>query len=410
MATVTPARAAVHRLALARMISIGGSAAAYTALLFTVYDRTGSAGWISAALLATDGVTAILGPVGSVLGDRLDRRRVMIASELAGAACFAGMSMVGSPAALVAVALASAVAEAPFWPASGAAIPNLVPPEQVSWANSLVAVGRNVGITVGPALGGALVAVLGPSWVFAINAASFVVSAALIASVRASFSRERTGEREPHPIRAGFRFLFGDRVLRKLAVAWVTLMLGIGMVLVADVPLAELFGTGAVGYGAMITLWGAGSVLGSLAGRWLRPQTEIRWLALSLAFVAATGFGIATAPWFWVVLALNLAWGVGEGIGTVADQNIMQRRTPDAVRSRVMGASEGMVHGTMFVAYPAAAFLVPALGPRGVYAIAGVAGVFAVLVLLPLVRLASSEIDPGSERLGPVAPDPCTSE
>ncbi|MFB3738815.1 MAG: MFS transporter [Candidatus Velamenicoccus archaeovorus] len=321
----------------------------------------------------------------------MDRRWVMIGSDLAGAACFVAMSLVGSPGALVGFAFASAVAESPFWPASGAAIPNLVPLEQVSWANSLVSVGRNVGITLGPALGGALVAIAGPSSVFAINAGSFVLSAALIASVRASFSEERTGEREPHPLRAGFRFLFGDRVLRKLAVAWVTLMLGIGMILVADVPLAELFDAGSLGYGAMITLWGAGSILGSLAGRSLEPRTELRWLALSLAFVAGIGFAIATAPWFWMVLALNLAWGLSEGVGTVADQNIMQRRTPDAVRSRVMGASEGMVHGTMFVAYPIAAFLVPALGPRGVYAIAGVAGVLAVLVLLPAVRVTSTE-------------------
>jgi len=80
----------------------------------------------------------------------------------------------------VAAAFLSALAEAPFWPASSAAIPNLVPPEKVAWANSLVAIGRNIGITIGPAIGGVLLAAVGASWVFAINAISFVFSSSLI--------------------------------------------------------------------------------------------------------------------------------------------------------------------------------------------------------------------------------------
>jgi MFS family permease len=136
----------------------------------------------------------------------------------------------------------------------------------------------------------------------------------------------------------------------------------------------------------MIALWGAGSVLGSLAARWLTPTNEARWLVLSIAFVGATGFGIATAPWFWAVLALNLAWGLGDGVSSVADQNIVQRRTPDAVRGRVMGAFEGVFHGTLVVSFLGAALAVPALGPRGIYAIGGVAALLAAVALLPLLR------------------------
>jgi MFS family permease len=314
----------------------------------------------------------------------------MIVSDLAAAACFAAMALVDSPGPLVAFAFASAVAEAPFWPASGAAIPNLVPPEEVSWANSLIAVGRNVGITIGPAVGGGLLALVGPSWVFGINAVSFLSSAAIIASVHASFAEERTERSEHRGLRAGFRFLLRDRVLRRIGAAWVVFILGVGMVMVADVPLAELFDAGSTGYGLMIALWGGGSVLGSLAGRWLTVRTEVRWLVLSTAFVAGTGFGIALAPWFWVVLAMNLAWGLGDGVTLVAEQNIMQRRTPDTVRSRVMGAFEGAIHGTMAIAYTLAAFVVPAAGARGVYAIAGAAALLAVAVLLPLLRLGAA--------------------
>ena len=383
---MTAPRAAVRRLALARLISVTGSAAAYTALMFEIYEQTGSAVWLAAALLVTEGVSGAVGPFASVLGDRFDRRTVMIVSDLAAAACFAGMALVAeSPGPLVLIAFLSALAEAPFWPASSAAIPNLVPQDQVSWANSLVAIGRNIGIMVGPAIGGILLAVVGAPWVFAINAASFVLSAMLVVSVRADFAGDRSDAGEHHGIWAGFRFLVREPVLRRLCVAWIVLVLGIGMAMVADVPLTDLFDAGSAGFGLMIGFWGAGSVLGSLAGRWLTPETELRWLVLGTAFVACIGIAIALSPWFALVLALNVAWGLGDGLTSVAEENILQRRTPDSVRSRVLGAVEGLFHGGLAVSYIAAAFVLPVVGARGMYAIAAVAAGLAVLVLLPLL-------------------------
>ena len=383
---MTAPRTAVRRLALARLISVTGSAAAYTALMFEIYEQTGSAVWLAAALLVTEGVSGAVGPFASVLGDRFDRRNVMIVSDLAAAACFAGMALVAdSPGPLVSIAFLSALAEAPFWPASSAAIPNLVPEDQVSWANSLVAIGRNVGIMVGPALGGILLAAVGAPLVFAINAASFVLSAALVVSVRATFVGDRSDEGEHHGIWAGFRYLFHEPVLRRISVAWVVMVLGIGMAMVGDVPLVDVFDAGSAGFGLMIGLWGAGSVLGSLAGRWLSEATELRWLVLGTAFTAAVGIAIALSPWFALVLVLNVAWGASEGVTNVAEQNLFQRRTPDSVRSRVLGAVEGLFHGGLAVSYVAAAFVLPVVGARGMYAIAGVAAGLAVLVLLPLL-------------------------
>jgi MFS family permease len=157
------------------------------------------------------------------------------------------------------------------------------------------------------------------------------------------------------------------------------------MAMVADVPLTDLFDAGSAGFGLMIGFWGAGSVLGSLAGRWLTPETELRWLVLGTAFVACIGIAIALSPWFALVLALNVAWGLGDGLTSVAEENILQRRTPDSVRSRVLGAVEGLFHGGLAVSYIAAAFVLPVVGARGMYAIAAVAAGLAVLVLLPLL-------------------------
>ena len=82
-------RAAITRLAVARAISITGGAAAFTALMFAVYERTGkSTLWLSAALLVTFGVHGVLGWFAGALGDRFDRKKVLIVSDLAGAAVY----------------------------------------------------------------------------------------------------------------------------------------------------------------------------------------------------------------------------------------------------------------------------------------------------------------------------------
>lgn len=388
---MTAPRAAVRRLALARAISVAGSAAAYTALMFEIYDQTGSAVWLATALVVTEGVSGLVAPVASVLGDRFERRTVMIVSDVAAAACFAAMALVtSSPGPLVLIAFLSALAEAPFWPASSAAIPNLVPPDQVGWANSLVAVGRHIGIMAGPAVGGVLLAAAGAPWVFGINALSFVLSAALVVSVRARFVGDRSDAGEHQGIWAGFRFLIHEPVLRRISIAWVVLVLGIGMSMVADVPLVKLFGAGSAGFGVLIALWGAGSIIGSLAGRWLSTGNEMRWLVLATSVVACVGVATSLAPTFTVVLILGVAWGAGEGLSGVAEQNIFQRRTPDAVRSRVLGAGEGLWHGTLTVAYVVAAFVLPVVGPRGMYAILGASAALSVIVLLPLLGSADT--------------------
>jgi MFS family permease len=407
---ITPPRAAVRRLALARLISITGSSAAYTALVFSIYERTESAVWLSAALLVTEGASGLLGPLTSVLGDRYDRRVVMIVSDAAASACFVAMAFVDSPGPLIGLAFASAVAEAPFWPASGAAIPNLVPPEQVSWANSLISIGRNAGITLGPAIGGVLLAAVGPSWVFGANGLSFVASAALIGSVRASFSEERTEEHVSGGVRAGIRFLRNEPVLRRLTVAWVVFILGMGMAVVGDVPLVELFDAGSTGFGLLIGTWGGGSILGSLAGRRLTPDNEVRWLVIGTALVSLVTLAIALSPWFALVLALGLVMGVADGLTVVADQNIYQRRTPDAIRSRVMGAFEGAIHGTLAVAFIAAAFVLPVVGPRGVYAIGSAAGLISALVMLPLIGRSRRAPGPDAAETAPAADRPVAAQ
>jgi MFS family permease len=379
-----PSRSAARRVALARLISLTGTQAAFTALLFLLFERTGSSKWVSAALLLTFGTAGILTPLAGSLGDRFDRRRLMIVSELLGAACFAALAFARTPVALLLLAFLAAVAETPFFQAASAAVPNLVPTGDLAWANSTIAFGSNVGYLLGPALGGVLVAVIGAAAVFLFNAATFVISAFLVASVAGSFSRERTGEENYLGIRAGIRFMLGHPALRTMTVAFAFFAVSVGSVLVAELPLADSFGAGSIGYGLLSTMFGLGALGGSLAGRFLTQSNEHRVL-VACSLVTAIGFGsVAVAPAFWFVLVAMLVGGASDGLVDVAVEVIFQRNSPDAVRSRVIAALEAVfllgLAGSFLFAGP----LIDALGPKAAYALAGAGCVGTGVMLLPL--------------------------
>jgi MFS family permease len=383
---IEPSRSAARRIATARLISLTGSQAAMTALLFEVYRTTGSSRWIAATLLVSFATLGILTPIAGSLGDRFDRRQVMIASDLLGGACFASLAFARSPWALVALAFLASAAESPFFPAASASVPNLVPAEDLAWANGTIGLGASIGYLSGPALGGLLVAAIGAPSVFGLNAVSFVLSAAIVWSVRARFSGDRGGHEEHRGVVAGFVFIWRDRVLRTMLVAFAVFAVCVGSVLVAELPLATSFHVGSFGFGLIATSFGIGALGGALAGRRLTPSTERRALVFG-SFVTAAAFGAVSAmPVFAPVLVMMLIGGMSDGLVDVAIELIFQRRSPDAVRSRVIGALEANFLLGLAASFLFAGSFVDAFGPKAAYVLAG-AGLFvAALMLLPLRR------------------------
>jgi MFS family permease len=381
-------RSNIRRLSIGRLISVTGGAAAYTALNFTVWSRTHSPLMQSLSLLLTFGVAGLLGPFAGALGDRFDRRRVMIWSEAVSASFFAGMAFVHRPIWLILLAFGSAIAELPFLSSSRAAIPNLVEREDdIAWANSLTTLGVHAGIAVGPVIGGLLLAAAGASWVFAINAVSFVVSLILTMTVHASFQERERPSQEHHGLGAGLVYLWREPVLRRLSIAWFVFVVGMGMGMVADAPLATSFGAGAVGFGLLIACWGLGSTLGAGVGRWMHARTEPVWMVCGAAGITLTAFAVGFAPVFPMVLGALLAMGVCDGLTIVSENGMMQRRTPDAVRSRTMAAFDAVLSFGLALAYIVAGPVLRVLAPRSVYRVGGVGAAAATLILIPLLGL-----------------------
>ena len=119
----------------------------------------------------------------------------MIASDLAAAGVYlAAAALASSPAALIALTALGAAAQAPFRPASMAALPNVAAPQDLNWANGLLGSTLSGGIVAGPIVGGLLLSTTGASGAFAVNAASFALSAVLVARVRGQFQPDRTAE------------------------------------------------------------------------------------------------------------------------------------------------------------------------------------------------------------------------
>lgn len=380
-------RSAVHRLAIARVVSMTGTDAAFVALAYEVYRLTNSTVWLSATLLLTFGITGVLRPFAGALGDRYDRRRIMVASEALGGVTFGALAFMHTPTSLVIVAFIAAVVATPFGPAGAAALPNLVESEDdLAWANSRLSLSSTIGGTVGPAIGGAIAGFVGASTVFWLNAVSFAISAAVIATVSGRFSKGSIEESEHRGIMAGFSRIRADRLLMGLAIGWTMMYFAVDLVLVGDLPLANSFGVGSFGYGLFLTAWSGAAVIGYWVAGNMRREQERPALIAGAAMVAVGYVTTAWSRWFPVALIGVGIAGWFDAVGNVAGYTLIQRLTPDEVRARVFGSLSGLGLMANAVAYIAAGFLVGALGPRPVYVIGASVAVVATGVLVWFTR------------------------
>lgn len=366
-----------------------GSQIALVALTFRIYDLTGSAVWVSAVFLVTLTAHGIVTPIGGWLADHYPRRRVMILSDIGAALAFAGLMVADQPWLLIVLALCGTIAEAPFFPASQGALPNLAAPDELTWANGLFAQAFSIGIAVGPLVGGALIAV-GPELAFGVNALTFLVSAAAVAGIRGRFEERRAAygvEAERIPLRAAGAFTWHERTLRTVVLAEVVAFSVIGWAMVANAPLAKLFDVGSLGYASLVAFWGVGMLVGSWSvGRWLRPGSEaivlLGGMVLDGVMVAMMGL----MPLFGMVLAVSVLGGAGSGGLGVARQTLLQGYVPDRMRASVFAVAQAVSNVSYTAGLALAGPAIELIGVRPAYVVSGVVFAAGALLLLPLVR------------------------
>ena len=275
--------------------------------------------------------------VGGVLADRYSRKLLLIGSDAGRAVVIAALALVDATGhlhfgILIAFVALHGLGSGLFQPAFGGILPLLVEEPSLGSANALVGVSRQAAFVVGPALAGTIYGVAGASAIFAVDAASFVVSAAVLA-----FARERAYERPPsegvrRELAAGFRYVL------KVPWLWMTiatfslvLMVGYAALQVLLPKLVEQEWNGGVGsYGLLFTLQGIGMAAGSVVLAQVAPERRRIAVIYALFVVnAASGALLGLSPWYVGAAGLQVVRGFSIGFGiTLWDTTVMQRVPP----------------------------------------------------------------------------------
>ncbi|MCH7493237.1 MFS transporter [bacterium] len=364
-----------------------------TAALLTAFTDSGLA--VAALFVVRMLAPFIVSPVAGVLADRMDRRRLMVATDIFRAVVVLGFLLVRGPEQvwlLYTLTFLQMGASGFFMPARNAILPDLVSRRELGAANALSAATWSVMLAFGSALGGLVAGAWGTAPAFAIDSATFVVSAFLVGSIR--------GHSKPAPPAGGggFRaaakeYFEGLAYLRKnldiLLVASVKAansLIIVGGFGVSQIFISERYFVlgegGSTGLGLMLATLGVGTGLGPIAARAVTGdrRRSLR-LAIAIGFLVS-GLGlliVSTLRSFPVVLLGTLLRGIGAGTGWVFSTALLLRLLPNRVRGRVFSFEFAMFTLMNAIGAAAGGWALD----RGGFAVPGLLRLLAALCLLP---------------------------
>ena len=341
---------------LASLVSGLGDKIAIIALYLQVFRLAGHA--VDLGLLAAVQIVpaVVLGPVAGLWLDRRDRRAAMIWCDVGSAAVAAALAFVHTlPAVYVLAALLSAGRQI-AGPARLALMPDIVPEPQLNRANALAMVTQNLVLLIGPALGGAIVALSGTATAYWVDAVSFLASAGLLgargfiyleaararraAAVTTTAGRRGAGlATARRDIRAAAAWLWGQPRLRFAFL----FLAGMAFVTAMQQPLVVVFVKGVLGRGDMdlglvLSAAGLGGLVGALAsGLFSRGRSTLRNVTWLVAIDGLALILFAVNRSFPAALAL---FGLFGALGAAAQINLatfLQSETPEDRRGRVFG-------------------------------------------------------------------------
>ena len=376
-------------------ISFVGDAVSMVALVILVVQLTGSASAVGGALVAHL-LPTFASPLFGVLADRFDRRVVLVVSDLVRATLVLGLVFVRDLVLIYGLIFLMGFARTLFNPTIRAAFPSVVGEGYLARANSLIGGSFSASVTVGPALGGLLVAVVGVSGAFLLDAATYLISASLLSRIPLP-RPQREGEEVSvlRELRSGFSYLAGARVPLAMMVGAFLTVLATDLATPAEVFLAKsTFDAGDVGYGLLVSVWGGGMVLGSALMAVLGDRLRLLpayFLGIFVWALALAGTGLS--PTFVLALAMLAVAGAANGLDNVVTDTILQRLVPNALLGRVFSVKYLGYGAGEALAYPAGGVLVDTLGPRSTFLVAGIlTAAMALLVLLVLVGISARDV------------------
>jgi MFS family permease len=370
--------------------SFVGDAVSMIALVVLVFQVTGSASAVGGTLVARL-LPTIASPLAGVLADRVNRRLVLVASDLARAVLVLGLVFARDLVTIYVLVFLMGLARTLFNPTIRAAFPSVVGGGDLTRANALISGTFSVAETAGPALGGLLVATVGVNAAFVLDSATYLVSAALLSLISLPRpQREDEGAGFGEDLKAGFSYLAGARVPLAIVVGSFLTVLTINITVPAEVFLAkETFDAGDAGYGLLVGLWGGGMVLGAALITGLGKRISLMPLYLTSIIISALAMAATgLSPTFVFALGTMVVAGVANGIDDVTTNTILQEQVPDAYLGRVFAVKFLGYSAGETLAYPVGGLLVDDIGPRSTYVYAGAAVATSALLILLLILIA----------------------
>ena len=381
-------------------ISLLGDGVFLVAFAWQVYELSNAPSALAAVGFAMTLPQVALLLFGGVVCDRLDRRRVMIAADVIRAlaiGAIAALSLTGALAleSMIALVAVYGAATAFFGPAFDAIVPDLVPAHELTRANSLDQFVRPAALRLaGPAIGGLLVAATGLGWAFALNAATFAVSAGFLLAMRpvASACERQAGTGSPlQDVREGFGFvrshvwLWGTFL--GAAISYL-LFTGPTEVLLPYLVKNEMEG-GAGALGAVFALGGMGAVAAAAITAQVgmpRRHMTLMYAAWALATFSIAGYGLAVAAW--QLMLASFAFNALETAGTVWWATTKHRLVPGSLLGRVSSLDWFISIGLVPLSFALTAPVVALLGAGSTLVAAGLIGGVATIgfLFLPGMR------------------------
>jgi len=379
-------------LFLGQVVSLVGDAAFVTALGWRTFSLSGSRA-LGAVLVCQSIAVLASVLIGGALADRFSRRVMMVVSDAIRFVAVGGLALVDASGHLtigwiVVFAIVVGLGDGLFYPAFGGMVPLVVDQPMIASANSVIGIARWGSILLGPALAGLLYAPAGSAAVFAVDAASFVVSATLVWKTRPrAVEREVEGEGTLRGIASGWRYVRSEPWL------WVTIGLFALVLMLQFAPqqvllpkmVDERWDRGVGSYALLTALLGVGTVVGTLLFGQVQPRRR-RGVVCYAVFVVNSLLlaGFALSPWYALAGGLSMARGVCIGFGVAVWETMLMELVPGHLLSRVVSLDYFGSFGLMPLGLAVSA-LVSGIAPPEVLIAAG-ASISAVLTALPLTR------------------------
>jgi MFS family permease len=357
----------MRRLWTAQILSEIGDWAARLSLALLVFERSGSAG-LSALVTAVALIPWVgIGQWLATFGDRLPRRAVMVGSDLFRAAVFLVL-LIPMPVPLVlALVFLASCATPPFEAARSALLPTAAGPDRYSAAIALTSATYQLAIILGALLGGSVAAAIGVRWAIALNAGSFLASAAVL--TRLELGSRPADEAAESTVRGGWQAVRSNPyVFRAIGVYASVSACAIVVEALAPAYATKIVGGTASVAGIAIAAVAFGDFCASAAIRVVGSSTHL--LRLS-SVIAAAGAGAACIAFLLPVHTVTALVGfVAVGVifaSGIPANTVMGTEVPDDIRASAFGILNGVLRATNAVAAIAAVGLASAVGIRATY-------------------------------------------